>query len=178
MRPSFEWLFVDDLLLRSPDLFKLTSPRLSSVILPPSWALMHRVPFILHLVFGGVFVWAGAMKVWNPMVFLDDVRSFALLPDPYAAMLALFLPWLEIYAGLAVMTGALRKGGLLVLNGSLLVFLAAIVIAWVRGTDIRCGCFGGDGDASSNYLELLVRDLALLALGLWLSFSPRRPRVL
>jgi putative oxidoreductase len=126
---------------------------------------------ILHLAFGGVFVYAGVMKAWNPMVFLDDVRSFALLPDPYAALVAMFLPWLEIFAGLAVITGVMRKGGLLVLNGSLLVFLAAIGIAWVRGTDIRCGCFGGSGEATSNYVELIVRDLALLTLGAWLALQ-------
>lgn len=125
---------------------------------------------ILHLAFGGVFVYAGVQKAWNPMVFLDDVRSFALLPDPYAGMLAMFLPWLEIFAGLAVATGVMRKGGLLVLNACLLLFLAAICIAWVRGTDIRCGCFGGSGGATSNYMELIVRDLGLLALGVFCQF--------
>ncbi len=123
---------------------------------------------ILPFIFGGVFVYAGSMKAWQPMVFLDDVRSFALLPDPHAALLAMFLPWLEIFSGLAVMTRPLKMAGLLILNLSLLMFLAAIIIAWMRGTDIRCGCFGGSGEATSNYIELIVRDLALLALGLWL----------
>lgn len=126
---------------------------------------------ILHLLFGGVFVYAGVMKAWRPMVFLDDVRSFALLPDPYAGMLAMFLPWLEIFGGLAVITGCLRKGGLLVLNGSLIAFLIAISIAWFRGTDIRCGCFGDSGAATSNYAVLIARDLVLLALGLWLAWK-------
>lgn len=129
---------------------------------------------ILHLLFGGVFIYAGVMKAWSPMVFLDDVRSFALLPDPYAGMLAMFLPWLEIFGGLAVITGCLRKGGLLVLNGSLIAFLIAIGIAWFRGTDIRCGCFGDSGAATSNYAELIVRDVVLLTLGLWLAFKQLR----
>ncbi len=123
---------------------------------------LHR---LLHLLIGGIFIYAGVMKAGQPLEFLDDVRSFALLPDPYAAMLAMFLPWLEIFAGLAVVTGCLRKGGLLLLTGSLLVFLIAIGIAWVRGTDIRCGCFGGDVETSS-YLKLMVRDLLLLGLAL------------
>ena len=127
---------------------------------------------ILHLLFGGLFVYAGVMKALNPMVFLDDVRSFALLPDPYAGMLSMFLPWLEIFAGLAVITGRLRKGGLLVLNGSLVTFLAAIGIAWFRGTDIRCGCFGESDVAAGNYAEFMLRDTAILALGLWLAFKP------
>ena len=135
---------------------------------------MHKLRFFLPLIFGGVFVYTGYVKAWSPLKFLDDVRSFALLPDPYAAMLAVFLPWLEILAGLAVVTGYLRKGGLLLLNASLLVFLAAIGIAWIRGTDIRCGCFGGASEASSNYLELVIRDLALIVLGSWLIYSQRR----
>lgn len=134
---------------------------------------MNQLQRILHLLFGGVFVYAGIMKAWNPMVFLDDVRSFALLPDPYAAMLSMFLPWLEIFAGLAVIVGVLRKAGLVVLNLSLLLFLGAIVIAWMRGTDIRCGCFGGSSDATSNYIELIIRDLVLLSLGIWLAFQQR-----
>jgi uncharacterized membrane protein YphA (DoxX/SURF4 family) len=120
---------------------------------------------ILHLLLGGIFVYAGVMKAARPLVFLDDVRSFALLPDPYAALLAMFLPWLEIFAGVAVITGRMRKGGLLLLTGSLLVFLLAIGIAWARGTDIRCGCFGGNVE-SSSYLTLIVRDLLLLGLAL------------
>lgn len=119
---------------------------------------------LLCLVFGGVFVYAGALKAANPIAFLDDVRSFELLPDPFAAWLALGLPWLEILAGLAVITGLLRAGGLLCLNTLLGIFLAAILLSWWRGLDLTCGCFGSS-EAISEYRTLLLRDLALLALG-------------
>jgi putative oxidoreductase len=134
---------------------------------------MKLVTRLLHLLFGGVFVYAGSMKAWNPQVFLDDVRSFDLLADPWAAWLAMGLPWLEIFAGLAVISGSLRRGGLLVLNGSLLAFLAAIAISWQRGIDIRCGCFGS-ADASSSYLELILRDVLLLAVGWWLAVREKK----
>jgi len=133
--------------------------------------LMRRLLFLLY---GGVFVYAGAVKAWDPAAFVIDIRSFELLADPWAAWLAMGLPWLEISAGLAVMTGLLRSGGLLLLNACLLVFLAAILSAWARGLDIRCGCFGSSG--TSAYTELLVRDLALLGLGLWLAFGRRRQK--
>ncbi|MDZ4286549.1 MAG: MauE/DoxX family redox-associated membrane protein [Prosthecobacter sp.] len=134
---------------------------------------MKLLRLLLQLVFGSVFIYAGALKAWQPMIFLDDVRSFALVPDPYAALLAMFLPWLEIFSGLAVITGVLRRGGLLLLNASLTMFLAALLIAWSRGTDIRCGCFGDSGGATSNYVELIVRDVVLLALGIYLWKKPR-----
>lgn len=128
---------------------------------------------LLHFFFGGVFVYAGALKVADPMSFLDDVRSFDLLGDPWAAWVAMGLPWLEILAGLAVMSGLLRSGGMLILNGSLVAFLAALLISWQRGIDIRCGCFGHE-DASSSYPDLILRDLLLLALGLGLMFKGKR----
>lgn len=74
------------------------------------------------------------------------------------------LPWLEILAGLAVMSGVLRSGGMLILNASLLIFLGAIILSWWRGIDIRCGCFGHQ-EASSSYRDLILRDLLLLAVG-------------
>ena len=120
---------------------------------------------LLCLLFGSIFLYAGALKARDPMTFLDDVRSFQILPDPYAAWLALALPWLEILAGLAVITGLFRPGGLLTLNALLLLFLGAILLSWARGLDLSCGCFGGD-TAASDYPTLLLRDLALLALGL------------
>ncbi|MCB1208657.1 MAG: hypothetical protein KDK97_04980 [Verrucomicrobiales bacterium] len=124
---------------------------------------------LLSLLFGSAFVYAGVVKAMHPMTFLDDIRTFQLLPDPYAAWLAMFLPWLEIFAGLAVITGLLRAGGLLVLNGLLLVFLGVITLSWYRGLDIRCGCFGDSGD-TSPYLELYLRDGLLLVLGAVLIF--------
>ena len=135
---------------------------------------LHR---ILAILFGGVFVYAGALKLKDPTLFLMDIRSFDLLPDPYAAWLALSLPWLELLAGLAVITGYVRNGGLLLLNASLLAFFVAIGSAWHRGISIQCGCFGGTA-MNSNYIELFIRDGVLLALGLtlsWLELHSRKP---
>lgn len=120
---------------------------------------------LLHFFFGGLFVYAGLLKVMDPISFLDDIRSFDLLGDPWAAWVAMALPWLEILAGLAVMSGFLRSGGMLILNGSLLIFLAAILISWWRGIDIHCGCFG-HSDATSSFRDLILRDLLLLAAGI------------
>lgn len=136
---------------------------------------MKIARMILALLFGGLFVWTGVLKAQNPSLFLLNVRSFDLLGDPYAAWLALSLPWIEIFAGLAVMTGILRSGGLLLLNGMLVVFLIAILQAWVRGIDLKCGCFG-PGDQSSNYIELILRDLVLLAVGGWLMWAGQKKK--
>lgn len=126
---------------------------------------MNWLRRLLSLGFGGVFVYAGALKLMDPARFLIDIRSFDLIHDPYAAWLALVLPWIEILAGLAVIFGLKRRGGLLLLNLSLVVFFIAISIAKSRGLNIHCGCFGGE-DGTTDYLELFVRDGVLLAVGI------------
>lgn len=120
--------------------------------------------WLLCVIYGAVFVYAGVLKLSNPMTFLDDIRSFRILPDPFAAWLALGLPWLEILAGLAVITGVLRSGGLVCLNVLLVVFLLAILSAMGRGLELSCGCFGSS-DQVSDYTQLIVRDLVLLVMG-------------
>ncbi len=124
---------------------------------------LHRV---LCFVFGAVFIFAGGVKVLDPQLFLVSIRGFRALPDPFPAWLALGLPWLEIFCGLAVMTGFLRRGGLVLLNACLMVFLVAIAFAWSRGLDIECGCFGSA--IKSGVRTELVIDLVLLATGLGL----------
>lgn len=128
---------------------------------------------VLAWVFGAVFLWAGWVKVQDPAQFLVNIRSFRLLPDPFAAWLALALPWLEIFSGLAVVTGWLRRGGLLLLDASLVVFAIALISAWIRGLDIDCGCFGG-GRGMTTITEALLRDAVLLGMGGWLLVAQRR----
>jgi hypothetical protein len=73
------------------------------------------------------------------------------------------LPWLEILAGAALLTGVFVEGALTLIAGMLGVFLWAIVYSWQRGLDIDCGCFGKQGH-DSNYPELITRDVILLAV--------------
>lgn len=122
--------------------------------------------------FGLVFIWSGWTKAQEPTAFLASIRSFHILPDPFAAWLALALPWLEIFAGLAVLTGWLRRGGLILLNASLAVFAVALISAWLRGLDIECGCFGS-GKGGTSIADALLRDAVLLGVGAWLWLAPR-----
>lgn len=136
---------------------------------------MKWISRIVALVFGGVFVFAGVLKLRDPGLFLIDIRSFDMLRDPWAAWLALGLPWLEVFAGMAVITGVLRRGGLLLLNLSLVVFFVAASVAKSRGLNIQCGCFG-ELESTFSYTKLFVRDAALLATGIVLMWMNRSRR--
>ncbi len=113
-------------------------------------------------VFGGVFIFSGFVKIRDPQLFLMQIRGFHLLSDPYAAWLALCLPWLEIFCGVAVLSGFMRRGALILLGMAVVAFILVLSIAWARGLDIECGCFGS-AIKTSLRVELII-DAVLLAM--------------
>ena len=116
---------------------------------------------------GGLFIYAGIVKAWNPAGFFTDVQNYRLLPYAASVTVAFYLPWLEILAGACVLLKKLYPGALAVLLGLIVLFAGALVSAWVRGLDISCGCFGRP-DGSANYPWYLFRDIVILLVLGWL----------
>jgi len=131
---------------------------------------------ILGLLVGAVFIFAGLTKivdfqpfrVLDPMDFARDIDNYKILPWRLSVLLALYLPWLEIICGLALIFRRLYSGALVFLLALLLVFIGASFAAKARGIDITCGCFGHVSDQLS-FTWHMVLDLAILAavVALW-----------
>lgn len=120
--------------------------------------------FLLRLAFGALFIFSGVMKLKDPVFFADVVRNYQLIGDPIAPAMALFVPWVEIFAGIAVMLDRFVRGGSFLLTASLVVFTLAIAISWMRGLDITCGCFGQNEEL--NYPVKMVQNFVLLVAGI------------
>lgn len=131
---------------------------------------------LLRFGFGAVFIWSGVAKLKDPINFTEAVRNFELVGDPYAAFLALLIPWVEIVSGVVCLAGLFWRGGVITLLASLVVFTGALCIAWARGLDISCGCFGGTGDV--NYPLVVGRNIGLLLVGVLLLLLVKRPNLL
>lgn len=129
--------------------------------------------WIFRLVLGAAFLKAGYEKARDPIQFLFDIRSFHLLPDPYAGLLSLGLPWLELLCAAGVLLKRLYAGSLAVLSVSLAAFIVAIAWSWQRGLDISCGCFGKT-DFELSYTQHLVMNGTLLGMALWLLWREGR----
>lgn len=121
--------------------------------------------WLARLLLGGAFLYAGSLKALDPTGFATDVGHYRLLPHPLALMTALYLPWLEIICGLAVLARWRERGALLILIGLCGIFCVALASAWLRGLDITCGCFGQDATASSTVPLAFFRSLGLGLLG-------------
>src|SRR5689334_5410957 len=88
---------------------------------------------ILSVIIGGVFVYAGVLKVLDPVQFGIDIDNYKMLPWFVSVRLAFYLPWLEILCGLALIVGFLYRGGLSILTLLVLVFIGATIAAKARG---------------------------------------------
>src|SRR5207244_12261308 len=99
-----------------------------------------------------------------------DINNYRILPWTLTVALAFYLPWLEMFCGLALIARFLYRGALSILTVLILVFMLATVAAKIRGLDITCGCFG-HASQHWNFSAHLAVDLAILAalLALWLS---------
>ena len=122
---------------------------------------------IVDLVVGGIFIYAGVIKALDPVQFANDIDNYKTLPWFVSVRLAFYLPWLEIFCGLAVVFRFLYRGGLSILTALIAVFIGATIAAKARGLDITCGCFG---HASKNwsFSAHLVLDLLVFLVGLLL----------
>ena len=139
-------------------------------VLQPWLTLLSR------LILGVVLLVAGGLKIGNLPKSAMAVRSYEMLPIPLANFLGYTLPWIEIGLGLLLIVGVTVKisGALGALT--MLAFIIAIAQAWARGLSIDCGCFGGGGaidPEDTKYLSEIIRDLGLMALGIFLYFYPK-----
>jgi hypothetical protein len=103
------------------------------------------------------------------MQFARDIVNFKIVPWSIAIRMAFYLPWLEIFAGVALIAGVLRQGALVILTGLTVVFIGATIAAHARGISLDCGCFGAASKGMSFTTHMLI-DFAILAglIALWL----------
>lgn len=132
---------------------------------------------ILDVIVGGIFIYAGVLKVLDPVQFSHDIDNYKTLPWFVSVRLALYLPWLEIFCGVALVFRFLYRGGLSILTTLILVFIATTIVAKARGLDITCGCFG---HASQNWSfpQHMAIDLAILLAIFALFWRACRPEKL
>ena len=95
---------------------------------------------LLEITLGGLFIYAGSLKLLRPYEFAEAVWAYQLLPWFLVGVVAAALPWIETAAGLFLAVGLKRRSCLLILGWLTGTFLLVMLITAARGLKIDCGC--------------------------------------
>lgn len=132
-------------------------------------------PWPYRLLRGGIgilFIWAGTIKLLHPKLFAHAIANYGILHDVFIAPVALGLPVLELLAGVGLL---LDIGHAFRLTfGLLLLFMAVLAYAMLKGLDVDCGCFTLEETREHNDLRItFIRDAGLATSVLFLFYCRR-----
>ena len=129
------------------------------------------IPIIFRLILGFVFIYAAIDKISDPYTFAVDIRNYQILPDMFSNILALILPWIELFCGLFLIIGFYTRSSAFMIAMMLVVFIFAISMAMIRGLNIDCGCYHTMGDSIKIGYKKLIEDFIYLIMAGYLFIS-------
>lgn len=134
-------------------------------------------------ILGGVFIYAGCLKLLEPRTFAVLIEAYGILPECLSVPMAFLLPSLEVIAGMGLLFDI--RGSLAMVAAMLMLFIGILGYGIRMGLDVDCGCFGpGDpeADAFHGLRQALYRDLVMLAgvvcLYTWRRYRRIKPRTI
>ncbi len=126
---------------------------------------------ILRWILGLIFVYASYHKIINPPHFAKIIYGYYLFPALSINLLAIILPFLELFCGAALILGIYPRSAVLILNVMLFAFITAITINLIRGHEFDCGCFSfGDVGYTTSSEQLLIRNVICFLMGTQVMF--------
>jgi uncharacterized membrane protein YphA (DoxX/SURF4 family) len=130
---------------------------------------------LLRLVLGGVFAYAGFMKLTEPVAnFAAALEQYLLLPRAAVPVLARLLPWAEWIGGMFLILGFMIRSSAACLSLLSLAFIAALSWNFLSGKGMEnCGCFGS-GRVLFSPLQVYLIDWVNFVIGIFL--ASRGPR--
>lgn len=127
------------------------------------------IEWALRLLLGSTFIFASWHKIVSPDQFATILYGYAVFPHQFINVLAIVMPFVELVCGISVITGLLKRSGLLLINAMLVCFIFLISFNLIRGHEFDCGCFSlGDTKGTWPSVWLLVRDFGMLGAGVYL----------
>ncbi|MBJ13131.1 MAG: hypothetical protein CMG62_08695 [Candidatus Marinimicrobia bacterium] len=117
---------------------------------------------VARILLGLMWVWAGIEKIADPGQFARDISNYHLLPFGTENIIAIILPWLELFIGVSLIIGLYIDASSIISAGLMSVFIIFIFQAMVRGFNIECGCGLKEGQMVG--WEKIIENIIYLAI--------------
>ena len=144
-----------------------------AVAAPASSGIRPIVIRLARIAIGVVFLVAAYGKAMDPGSFAIQIKNFRMAPAGSENLLAMVFPWIEMVAGVSLVAGIKPRAGAAIVLAMMVFFTFAVGLAWGRGLNIDCGCFGTLGGASVG-MKKFFENVGLTVLAL-IAFLPLRP---
>ncbi len=139
------------------------------------WKLNSYIALILRIYIAGVFIYASFHKIIYPELFALDIASYDILPVELINLMAIVLPWLELFVGIMVFTGFQVKSNILLMIGMMIMFMTALSIALYNGLDMACGCFASSEAEEAISYKTLLRDFIWISICIYIFVFDNKP---
>ena len=127
-------------------------------------SLFNWIYKLLRWGLGGIFIYAGSIKLFEPKTFAVLIESYGIVPENLLMSVAMGLLVLEVAVGIGLLFDI--EGSLSVAAGLLGLFIAILGYGIWMGLDVDCGCFGPDDPEAEAFHGLrlpLYRGLVMFA---------------
>ena len=141
-----------------------------------------RLTLVARLLLGGLFIYASLHKVMDPPDFAKIVYNYKLLPGQFLHVVAMILPWIELLAGVAIITGYGLRAGAWLIGLMVFSFILALSFNLYRCHPTICGCFSThaeninltDDEKFFKMWREIVYDIGMLLLALQILYATAR----
>lgn len=123
-----------------------------------------------QIALGAIFVVAALPKLLDPPGFAKAIHAYKLFPAWGIHPVALFLPWLELIAGVLLLLGLWVRTATIWITALLVAFIVALSINLARHQPVDCGCFSTqekvktEAERMNDMRWTILRDLGMLLL--------------
>jgi len=134
-----------------------------------------QIVLFFRLILGIIFVYASWDKISHPIEFAKAIENYHVVPFGLENMIAMVLPWLELFVGICLILGIMVDGAAILCVIMNVVFIFAISQALARGISIDCGCFSVSAEGGENIgIQTIVRDILYLGMSLVIFYRTER----
>jgi uncharacterized membrane protein YphA (DoxX/SURF4 family) len=134
------------------------------------------VSLLMRVGLAGILGYAGWLKVGDLAASGRAVNAYQLMSYDIAMIVGAIQPFLELAVAALLLVGLATRLAAWISAVMLVAFIAGIASAWARGLNIDCGCFSKGGQLAPgetpNYLPEILRDIAFLAMAIFLIIYP------
>ena len=100
----------------------------------------NKFVFLVRVLLGTIFIFAGYFKVIDPESFGKVIAKYDILHGIIIPYTALIVPYLEVIIGLFMLSGYKVRASAFISIILLLLFISFISINLIKGNIFECGC--------------------------------------